>query len=64
VTRSITRALHRNAELEASKIKVDVSGGRVTLRGDVKAWYERKLVEDAVWAAPGVTDVIDNLRVA
>ncbi|MGE0410212.1 MAG: BON domain-containing protein [Amphiplicatus sp.] len=64
VTREITRALHRNADVEASKVKFDVAGGRVTLRGDVKAWYERKLVEDAVWAAPGVTDVVDNLRVA
>jgi osmotically-inducible protein OsmY len=64
VTREITRALHRNADVEASRIKVDVAGGRVTLKGDVKAWYERKLVEDAVWAAPGVTDVVDNLRVS
>lgn len=64
VTREITRALHRNADVESSKIKVDVVDGKVTLRGDVKAWYERKLVEDAVWAAPGVTDVVDNLRVA
>lgn len=64
VTREITRALHRNADVESSKINVDVAGGRVTLRGDVKAWYERKLVEDAVWAAPGVTEVVDNLRVA
>lgn len=64
VTREITRALHRNADIEASNIKVDVDGGRVTLKGDVKAWHERKLVEDAVWAAPGVTEVVDNLRVA
>lgn len=64
ITREITRALQRNAELEATKIKVEVDGSRVTLNGDVKAWYERKLVEDAVWAAPGVTQVTDNLRVA
>lgn len=64
VTRSITRALHRNADIEASHVKVDVDGGRVTLKGDVKAWYERKIVEDAVWAAPGVTEVVDNLRIS
>lgn len=64
ITREISRALQRNADFEASRIKVDVDGGKVTLNGDVKAWYERKLVEDAVWAAPGVTQVTDNLRIA
>lgn len=64
ITKEITRALHRNADLEASHIKVDVVNGKVTLDGDVKAWYERKLVEDAVWSAPGVTAVVDNLRIA
>ncbi len=63
VSKEINRALHRNADLEASHVKVDVSGGKVTLSGNVKAWHERKLVEDAVWAAPGVTQVVDNLRV-
>lgn len=63
VQRKIAAALQRNANLEAAKIKVDVDGGKVTLSGDVKAWYERKLVEDAVWAAPGVTNVVDNLRI-
>lgn len=64
ITREIALALKRNADLEAARIKVDVDGSRVTLNGDVKAWYERKLVEDAVWAAPGVTQVTDNLRVS
>ena len=64
VSKEINRALHRNADLEASHVQVDVSGGKVTLSGNVKAWYERKLVEDAVWSAPGVTQVVDNLRVA
>ncbi len=64
VKQSITKALHRNANLEASHIKVNVDGGKVTLSGDVRAWHERKLVEDAVWAAPGVTSVHDELRVS
>lgn len=64
VSREINRALHRSADLEASNVSVDVAGGQVTLSGNVKAWHERKLVEDAVWAAPGVTHVVDNIRVA
>ena len=64
VKQKITQALHRNANVEATHVKVDVSGGKVTLSGDVKAWYERKLIEDAAWSAPGVTAVHDNLRVS
>jgi len=63
VSRNIARALHRNAELEKSKIDLAVDGGKVTITGDVKAFYEKELIEDAVWAAPGVTEVVDNLRV-
>ena len=63
VSKEINRALHRNADLEAAHVKVDINGGKVTLSGNVKAWYERKLIEDAVWSAPGVTQVVDNLRV-
>lgn len=64
VKKKITQALHRNADFEASHITVNVDGSKVTLSGNVKAWYERKLVEDAVWAAPGVTSIQDNLHVA
>jgi osmotically-inducible protein OsmY len=63
VQREITRALHRYADIESSRVRVDVDGGRVTLKGDVKAWYERKIIEDAAWAAPGVTDVVDEIRI-
>lgn len=63
VKSNIENALHRNADVEADRIDVRVDGGRVTIDGKVKARYERDLVERAVWAAAGVTDVIDNLRV-
>ncbi len=63
VSRKVARALHRNAELEKSKIDIAVDGGKVTLSGNVKAFYEKELIEDAAWAAPGVTEVVDNLRV-
>ncbi len=63
VSKSITRALHRNADFERSKIDIAVDRGTVTINGDVKAFYEKQVVEDAAWAAPGVTEVVDNLRV-
>ncbi|MEM9988876.1 MAG: BON domain-containing protein, partial [Pseudomonadota bacterium] len=39
VKQKINAALHRNANLEASHVNIDVRGGKVTLTGDVKAWY-------------------------
>lgn len=60
----ITDALKRHAEIEASKVKVTVDGGTVTLDGTVETIAERDHVEDAAWAAPGVSRVIDHLRVA
>ena len=63
VKRKIVAALHRSAQLEANNIDVSVTGGKVRLDGKVKAWSERRLVEKAAWAAPGVTQVEDNLKV-
>jgi osmotically-inducible protein OsmY len=63
VKREITRALHRHANVEASHVEVTVEGSRVTLRGMVKSFPEKRLVEDAAWAVPGVTEVMDDLHV-
>lgn len=63
IERRIHDAFARNAVLESSKIHVEVQGGAVTLSGKVKAWYERRMAEDAAWAIPGVTEVYDNIVV-
>jgi len=63
VKKRIEEALKRNAHLEASGISVDVTGNKVTLKGSVKAWSERRLVEQAAWATPGVTTVSDQLTI-
>ena len=60
----IKEALKRHADVEASKIKVSVADGTVTLDGDVDSIEEMDRVEDAAWAAPGVHRIVDNLRVA
>ncbi len=59
----IENALRRSAELDASQITVQVDGGKVTLGGKVRAWFERGLAEQAAWAAPGVTEVSDHIQV-
>ena len=64
VKREIVRALHRNADLEAARIEVDINEGVVSITGKVKAAYEKDLVKNAVWKAPGVTAVVDHLEVS
>jgi osmotically-inducible protein OsmY len=60
----ITAAFERQAGLDARAVTVSIDGGNVQLTGKVKAWNERHLAERAVWSAPGVTKVEDNLIVA
>jgi osmotically-inducible protein OsmY len=64
VKSKIESALKRSAELDAKRITVETSGDRVTLRGYVRSWAERKDAENAAWAAPGVKEVDDELVVA
>lgn len=63
VKERIEKAMRRNAEIEAKAIQVSVSGGKVTLEGKVKAWYERDLAERTAWSAPGVTSVEDRISI-
>ena len=59
----IQSAFARRAQLDANQIVVESVDGKVTLRGHVQSWSERRQAEDAAWAAPGVTKVEDNLIV-
>lgn len=63
IRQRIESALKRDAELDAAGIRVLVSEGVVTLEGKIDSWADRRIVENAAWAAPGVTRVNDNLNV-
>ena len=63
VRRQLNTALHRYATIEANSIDVETTGGKVTLKGRVRGWAEKELVEDAAWAAPGVTQVDNRIVV-
>lgn len=63
VGRKIKAALHRSAELDASRIQVEAHDGRVTLKGTVRSWAERTDAERAAWSAPGVTAIDDQIVV-
>ena len=59
----IERALKRHAEVDANRISVETSDGKVTLRGTVNSWSEKHEAERAAWNAPGVRQVDDRLAV-
>jgi osmotically-inducible protein OsmY len=57
--RRVTRALIHQAEMQASRIEVDVVDGLVVLRGTVRALADRHEIEHAAWSTPGTT-FVDN----
>lgn len=59
----ISEALARHAELEAQRIEVVVTGATAILRGTVHSWAERAAVQGAAWSAPGITSVVNELKV-
>ena len=63
VAKRIHDALVRHVEREAKHIEVIVNGSVVTLQGKVDSWSERNAACGAAWAAPGVSSVINALRV-
>jgi osmotically-inducible protein OsmY len=60
----IEEALKRSATIDASRISVETKGGKVTLKGTVRSWVEREEAERSAWAAPGVTEVDNQIKVS
>ncbi len=63
ITHRIQNALERQADREARNIGVVVDGHTVTLSGRVHSWAERMAAQGAAWSAPGITNVVNELRV-
>lgn len=59
----IEAALKRSAEVDSKKIAVQASDGKVTLTGTVRSWVEREDAVNAAWSAPGVRNVVDQIRI-
>jgi len=63
VQKKIEAALKRSAEVDARRINVAASDGKVVLSGNVHSWFERNEARRAAWAAPGVKDVEDRIAI-
>ena len=63
VKEAIEKALVRNAEIDAGKVKVSADGGTVTLSGNVRSWGEKAEAGMAAWNAPGVNSVRNDIAV-
>jgi osmotically-inducible protein OsmY len=59
----IEAAFKRSAEIDARRVNVTATDGKVILSGNVHSWAERQEAERAAWAAPGVTLVEDRLTI-
>jgi osmotically-inducible protein OsmY len=62
VKEKIQVALQRQATADSKSIDIDASGGRVTLSGHASSWQSIEDAANAAWAAPGVTEVVDRVR--
>lgn len=65
VKERILGALKRHAEVEASRIHVEVQPtGKVKIDGEVDNWEELRAIERAVWSMPGVRVLEDHVRIS
>lgn len=64
VKEKVQAALQRQAKADAKSIHVETSGGKVTLTGHAASWQSIEDAASAAWAAPGVTDVVDQVKMS
>jgi osmotically-inducible protein OsmY len=63
VRTKIEEALRRHAVVDARRVVVLSHNGTVELRGHVRSWTEKEEAASVAWAAPGVTQVENNISV-
>ncbi len=62
VKEKVRAALQRQAKEDTESIVIEASGGKVTLTGHAASWQSIEDAANAAWAAPGVTQVLDQIK--
>jgi len=63
VKEKVEAALQRQATTDANSIHVDTNGSQVTLTGHASSWQSVVDASYAAWAARGVSQVVDKLKI-
>jgi osmotically-inducible protein OsmY len=63
IKNKVAAAFHRSATIDSSNVKVDVSGNKVTIRGKVRSWAEKREAENVAWGFPGIVSVDNQIEV-
>lgn len=63
VKEQITKEFERHARIDASKIKVEVEGRKIILKGAVRNFDEMDEAVDAAWSIPRVENVRNDLLI-
>lgn len=64
VKSKIERAFQRHSVLDARRLMVETVGSKVILNGTVHSWNEKQEAGSAAWAAPGVSEVENNITIS
>ena len=64
ITEDVNEALTHHGGIDASRVRVSVEDGEVTLEGTVSSRREKRMAEDAAEGARGVRDVHNRLRIS
>ena len=59
IKEKISAAFQRSATIDAARIKIEVVGSKIILRGKVWSFAEWEDADNAAWSAPGIT-MVDN----
>ena len=60
----VKAALYRQARTDTKSIDIAISGSKVTLSGHASSWPSIEDAQGAAWGAPGVTEVVDHIKMA
>lgn len=64
IRREIQRIFHRDAQIDANSVHIEVTGSTVRLSGTVRSWFERNEAGRAAWSIKGVSAVENTIEIA